>query len=770
MEIEDLLERQDIPKDAKEVIQRSLDNFRQIKLKFKESEEHYRNVVERANDGIAIVQDSVIKYVNTSLTKITGYTVDELYNTPIMNYIHPDFRSELMIRYEKRMSGLDVSPIYETVFVLKNDKKLEVEINAGLITYQGEPADLAIIRDLSERKRTDRALKESEEKYRILFDESPDSIAIVGLDGIIQDCNKAASRISSTSVEEMIGKSYFELEMLMEEDISKYMDFFSKFLDGGDIKSFESKIQLKDNKIRHFEVFPAFIKKDDEILAVQVISRDITAHKQAEEELRQSKDKYQMLVEKLEEGVLLEDEKGHISFINPKTAELLGYTEKELLGQHWRYIVPQEHFDAVTSETSKRPGGVRTTYEASLLAKDGHTVPVIITATPIFSHKGEFEGVLSVFTDITNRKVVEQRLRESEELYRSYVENARDIIFSISFDGIMTSLNPVMESITGWLPEEWIGKSFLPLVHEDDLPLILEGFQNILSGAQIPAVEMRLLKKSGDYVPVEIKASPQMQDGGVTGMLGIARNITERKLAEKALRQVKLEEERYHAMMSHFVNNDMQKIINNLEMVLLMHEYNLELNRNDVKKVMTIASGSSKTIDMVNHIFEILQTPFIPKDGIRLLDVIKNVISEFSEYSQLFNIDKKSLNAMMLVDTHLNDIFNELLIFILNSYDTRSIDATIDITGSYLPTFYCINISDCCSEPLTQDVVSQLSGQITDEWEVIGHHIGIALASVIMQYYGGVLKIMSSDPKGNIFELRFPKELIEAETIKRRNK
>ncbi len=883
MEIEDLLERQDIPKDVIKAIQQSLDNSRQIEEKLRESEEQYRNVVERANDGIVIVQDSLIKYVNPCLIKITGYTVDDLHNTPFINYIHPDFRSEVLNRYEKRMARLNVSSIYETVFLLKNDKTLEVEINAGLITYQGKPADLAIIRDLTKRKYADQALKESEarnrailsaipdlmfqinkdgkfvaysgprdelyttpeeflgknvhdvlpkdlaeqtmhfievtfqtqesqifeyqlqvqdkfhhyecrmtqcgedevlsivrdvsekklaehalkeseEKYRILFDESPDSIAIVGLDGIIQDCNKAAAGISSTTMEKMIGKSYFELDMLMEEDIPNYVDFFSKFLNGSDIKTFESKIKLKNNEIKHFEVFPTFIKKDDEILAIQVISRDNTEHKRAEEELRKSKEKYQMLVEKLEEGVLLEDGQGNISFINPKTAELLGYTEKELLGQHWRYIVPEEDLDSITSEASKRPKGLGTTYEASLLAKNGHTIPVIITATPIFSHNGDFEGVLSVFTDITDRKAVEQKLRESEEQYRSYVEYARDIIFSISFDGIITSLNPVMESITGWKPEEWIGKPFLPLVHEEDLPLILEAAQNILNRKRFPAVEMRMLKKSGDYVAVEIKASAQMQAGEVTGMLGIARNISERKQAEEALRQVKLEEERYHAMMSHFVNNDMQKIINNLELVLLMYESNLELNSNIVNKVITIASDSSKTIDMVNHIFEILQTPFIPKDGINFLDVIKDVISEFSDYSPHINIDKMNLDSMMIVDTHLKDALYELLVFILNSFD-RGIDATIDITGSFLPSFYCVYISDCSSEPLTQDVVSQLSGQITDEWEVIGHHIGIALASVIMQYYGGVLKIKSSDPKGNVFELRFPKELIEAETI-----
>ena len=756
MELKDLLDRQDIPEDVKDIIQRTLGNFRQIELKLIESEEQYRNLVERANDGIVILQDSLIKYVNPSLSRMTGYSVNELINSPFMNYIHTDFRSEVIDRYKKRMDGTTISPIYETVLLLKDDKTLDVEINAGLITYQGKPADLAIIRDLTERKKADKALKESEIKNQAILNAIPDLMFQINRDGKLIAYSGAQDDLY-TAPEEFLGKN---VKDVLPGDLAKQILYYiTETLSTKEPKVFEYQLPVKD-ALRQYEC--RMTKSgEDEVLS---IVRDVTEYKQAEEEVWKSKEKYQMLVEKLEEGVLLENAVGEISFVNPKTAKLLGFTEEDLIGKHWSIIVPKEYLDQISSETTKRPEGVGTTYEAGLLAKDGSIVPVIITATPIFSREGEFEGVLSVFTDITDRKVVEQKLRESEERYRSYVENARDIIFSISFDGVITSLNPVMESITGWHPDDWIGKSFLPLVHEDDLPLILEGFQNILNQKRFPAVEMRLLMKSGKYVPVEIKASPQVLEGEVKGMLGIARNITKRRQAEAALRKAKLEEERYHAMMSHFVNNDMQKIINNLELVLLMHESNLELNRNLVKKVINIASGSSKTIDMVNHIFEILQTPFIPKDETKMLDVIQNVISRFSEYSHLIKIDEKNLDTKIYVDSHLNDVLFELLGFIFSSFE-RSTDATIDITGSYLPSFYSVHIHDCCSEPLTQDIVSQLSGHITDEWEVIGHHIGIALASVIMQYYGGVLKIKSSDPKGNEFELRFPKGLIETEII-----
>ncbi|MFX1517216.1 MAG: PAS domain S-box protein [Promethearchaeota archaeon] len=642
MEIEDLLNRQDIPEDVTEAIRRTLENFRQMELKLSESEKKYRN-----------------------------------------------------------------------------------------------------------------ALEESEAKNQALLRAIPDLMFQINKEGKFTAYSGSRDELYATP-EEFIGKNVHEV--LPEKLAEQTMYYIKETLVSSEPQIFEYQLPVKGIK-HHYECRMTNLG-EDEVLS---IVRDVTEFKRVEKEIWKSKEKYQMLVEKLEEGVLLENAEGEISFVNPKTAKLLGYTEEELVGQHWSFIVPKEYLDQITQETSKRPEGIGTTYEASLLAKDGVVIPVIITATPVFSHKGEFDGVLSVFTDIKDRKEVEQKLRESEERYRSYVVNARDIIFSISLNGTITSLNPVMESITGWLPNEWIGKSFLPLIHEEDLPLIEEGIFHIVKLRGFPAIEVRLLKKFGDYVPVEIKASAQIVDGEVKGVLGIARNITKRKQAEEALRKVKLEEERYHAMMSHFINNDMQKIINNLELILLMQESNLEINRTIINKAISIASGSSKTIDMVNHIFEILQTPFIPRVGVKLLDIVENVLSQFSEYSEHIIIDKNNLDTKILVDTHLNDVFNELLAFILKSFDS-STDTSINITGSYLPSFYSVQISDYCSEPLTHEIVSQLSGQITDEWEVIGHHIGIALCSVIMEHYGGNLKIMSSGPKGNVFELRFPKELVETET------
>jgi PAS domain S-box-containing protein len=134
----------------------------------RESEEKYRNVVERANDGITIIQDSLVRYANMRLVEMWGGSVEEVIDTRFTDYVDPDELSKAAERYARRVAGERVAPIYETVLRRRNGEKIYVELNAGVITYRGKPADLVIIRDITERKRAEVALQRYVERLRIL--------------------------------------------------------------------------------------------------------------------------------------------------------------------------------------------------------------------------------------------------------------------------------------------------------------------------------------------------------------------------------------------------------------------------------------------------------------------------------------------------------------------------------------------------------------------------------------------------------------------------
>ena len=150
-----------------------------------------------------------------------------------------------------------------------------------------------------------------------------------------------------------------------------------------------------------------------------------------------------------------------------------------------------------------------------------------------------------VSEDITERKRAEEALRESEERYRDLIDTARDVIFTISSQGVFTSFNRAFETETGWSINEWIGKPFIGLVDPNDVPIMSQRFKRVMEGQLGEPLELRIRTKYGGVVHGEFVASPQVKNGKVIGLLGIARDITERKQAEEALRE---SEERFKTL------------------------------------------------------------------------------------------------------------------------------------------------------------------------------------------------------------------------------
>jgi len=147
--------------------------------------------------------------------------------------------------------------------------------------------------------------------------------------------------------------------------------------------------------------------------------------------------------------------------------------------------------------------------------------------------------------ELAERKRAEAELRQSEERYRRLIDHARDVIFTISTDGIITSLNPAFEIFTGWSRAEWLGRAFDELVAEDDRIRAHDQFNQILRGETLRALRLRMHTRTGEILVVEMNISPQFKDDQVVGLLGIARDMTQEQQAEDAL---KASEERYRMM------------------------------------------------------------------------------------------------------------------------------------------------------------------------------------------------------------------------------
>ncbi|MHA2297129.1 MAG: PAS domain S-box protein [Candidatus Hodarchaeales archaeon] len=271
--------------------------------------------------------------------------------------------------------------------------------------------------DITERKKVEDALRESEEKYHFLFDHVPIGIGIADVKGNVIAINEVMQLWTGYSIDDFqdinIADTYVH-----PSDREKVLE---KLLEIGRVRDFETKLKRKDGTVYRALLNVDLVELDGKKLLLTTM-RDITERKQAEEALQKARQKYQMLVEMMEEVVFLEDAKGRIVFVNRGGAETLGYTKEEILGKHWSNYVPDQELEKIKDEAVKRPKGIRSAYEAILQAKDGRYIPVIVTATPIFSKNGEFEGVLAVFTNIT-------KLKQAEEILKHRIEMERLISF-----------------------------------------------------------------------------------------------------------------------------------------------------------------------------------------------------------------------------------------------------------------------------------------------------------------------------------------------------
>jgi PAS domain S-box-containing protein len=238
----------------------------------------------------------------------------------------------------------------------------------------------------------------------------------------------------------------------------------------------------------------------------------------------------QNIVQSIQEGIVLLEESGQITFVNPRGADLLGYFSEELIGQHWRAFAAPEYVAKMEEEFSKQHRGVASRFEAALLTREGRRVPVLISARSL-SEDGHFTGVLATVMDITERVRMEEALRESEERYRTLFEQANDAIFLGSEDDRIIDVNRRACELMGYTREE-LRTMRVPDFQAQEVRgregSVIEGGPRY---GGIP-FESTNLHRDGTRIPVEVSTSRIAgKEGGM--VLAIVRDVRERKRAEQ---------------------------------------------------------------------------------------------------------------------------------------------------------------------------------------------------------------------------------------------
>ena len=274
-----------------------------------------------------------------------------------------------------------------------------------------------------EKQRAVNALRENEEKYRSLFELSPESITLVGLDGIILDCNEATAVIAGLPRGELIGKSFLQLGVLDEADIPTLMERFAQIADGKLFEPFQVKVIRGDKDMRWVEIHLALLKRDGEIYAIQVIARDITASKYAEESLRSTNELLQALINAAPLAIDMVDTDANIRLWSPAAEHLFGWQADEVIGKPLPFVPDELRSEVEEQIRNELLGNSHYGLETCRKRKDGSLVDVQLWTSPLHDSDGEIIGSVGILSDITERKRAEQQIQAlNAELLLAYDE------------------------------------------------------------------------------------------------------------------------------------------------------------------------------------------------------------------------------------------------------------------------------------------------------------------------------------------------------------
>jgi len=375
-----------------------VDQHRCADKALRESEEKYRYLVEHANDGVVVVQDGLLTYVNPHLAQMLGYTVTELIGTPYTNYINPDELDKVRAIYEQRMAGKDTPRIYEASLRNKDGRHIDVELNAGVINYQGNPADFVFVRDLSYRSRAERSMQEAGDLVDHIFRESIDVLTMIDEDGTILRIGEAVEPVLGYDPGALIGKPIGTLippqPQEARDNLLEQLRIYGGVFAAQQIVRADGSFCVMD--------LTATIVPWNGRKAILATFRDVSERKQSAQALEFTK----FTVDHMGDAAYWMGQDARFVYVNDSACRSLGYSREELLAMSVHDIdpnFPPERWPGHWHELRQRG---TFPLESHHRAKDGRIIPVEITVNFV-----EFAGQqfnCAVVRDITERKRAER--------------------------------------------------------------------------------------------------------------------------------------------------------------------------------------------------------------------------------------------------------------------------------------------------------------------------------------------------------------------------
>ncbi len=749
---------------------------KQLEAELRESENYNRSVIEASADALVTVDPSLtITDVNEQMVSFTGYKRADLIGSMFPDYFTDPGRAATGVR-KTLDAGLVTN--YELALRSRHGRILEVSINASVFkdTEGRVRGIVAAARDVTEQKRLQEQLKESQTYNRSLVEASPDALVMVDPELIITDVNEQTVLLTGTPREELVGSSFKEFFT----DPNRAAEGVRQTLREGSVTNYELVLRSRQGR-RTVVSFNATVFRDleGEVAGIFASARDITEGRKIEEKLRESENYNRGLIEASPDALVTVDPDLVITDLNEQMVRLSGYTRKRLVGTRFPELFTDPARAKEAVEKAHRENLV-SNYELLLKKRNGQRIPVSFNAGTFRDMAGAVRGVLAVARDITEQKQLESQLRESQTYSRGLVESNIDGLMTTDLLGNITDVNKQMERLSGLPRDRLVGTPFKNYFTE---PTRAEdAIRRVLGENKVTDYELAIIGPEGTTDVSYNATTFKDPEGRLHGVIAAARDVTEQKRLREQLeqrnRELEIQNRRvqeanrlkseFLASMSHELRTPLNSIIGFSEHLLLNDGATVPSEQQEYLR--DILNSGNHLLQLINDVLDLAKVesgkmelalePFSPRTAIEeVCSVVKPMVND------------KHLELSIAVDAGIDTVALDPLRFkqILYNLLSNAVKFT-DETGRVSielaprgPHRFALVVADTGIGIAADDLprlfreFEQLDSGPGRRYQ--GSGLGLSLTKKLVELQGGTIQVDSTVGQGTTFTVELPSVL-----------
>ncbi|TXT58577.1 MAG: putative Histidine kinase [Promethearchaeota archaeon] len=756
------------------------------KQALEESQEIYKNLSEQNLAGIGIAKNEEIIYTNEYGASLLGISLKDVYSSKlsdiIKKFIHPKDLRKVRENFELLDSGIKDSVNFQVRIRKKSGKKLWLETLIKTIIYRGKKAYLLIYIDISNRILIQQQLKNSEEKYRILFKKSPESIILSTIQGKVIDVNPSSEIIFDINKDDIIGKHYSKAANFTNKQIELFSQRTQNLLNGIKQEPLEFKITKLNGQVSWISFDMALVNLQGKQMLITII-QDISERKKVLQRLKESEKRYRELFESSIDGIAMTNLDGRIIDCNEAFVKMLGYRKERLKNLTYFDITPQKWHKKEDEiiKTQVMVRGYSEEYEKEYIRKDGTVIPISLKTWLRSDNEGNPSGFWAIVRNITERKKAQKKLKESELKYRHIFKNSPFSISLLTLDGKVIDCNKATNTLlTVMDTDDLIGHTYREFfsVDEKDKHLIKmfdNKFRRVIKTESSSSFEFPIHKTlTGGYIWVNAHIS-LLKIGKKRLIQLIIQDITDRKIANKKLKKSERKYKEaysrsnfYKDLFAHDINNILQNIQSFIDLISM--KVNELQTSGEIEEIFSIVREQvirgAKLVSNVRILSEIEEREMI-LEPTNLMEILNNSVKYvqkiFNKKEINIELDYTDSSEFVKANDLLGNVFDNILINAVRHNENSNIEIHILVSNSTIYGEECFKIEVIDNAKGIPDEMKSLVFRrgYNDRDVVKGLGLGLSLVKKIIEIYDGQIwvenRVKDDHKAGSNFVVLIPK-------------